>query len=251
MKYRKKPVIIDAIQMTREFTIDTLEGYVKGDAGDYLITGIEGEQYPCRERIFHQTYERVEKSDEAVQSIVSKSKVIALLKQHNEIMMKYCDLFSAVTIRSNLLCVSDVYNMSIDEDVMSENLCAIIEAIGAMPAYLIRICEEFDFNYGEMWEAREANDVEHTIIGGINLSCVCDDLLVALIQMRDALVYFNSLKLDTSIPVHEGDYEADRMGVIIAIRDSVKDTKEVLSRIAVLNDTTLSECITRNELEKK
>ena len=41
--------------------IDTLEG---GDhtvcIGDWIITGIEGEHYPCKPRIFEATYERVE-----------------------------------------------------------------------------------------------------------------------------------------------------------------------------------------------
>ena len=42
------------------FTVDTLEGQMVGQAGDWLITGINGEQYPCRDEIFKKTYEPVE-----------------------------------------------------------------------------------------------------------------------------------------------------------------------------------------------
>ena len=38
--------------------IDTLEGVMRGDYGDYIIKGIHGELYPCKPEIFHQTYEQ-------------------------------------------------------------------------------------------------------------------------------------------------------------------------------------------------
>jgi len=60
MKFRKKPVVIDAIQMEKEFVVDTMEGQMKGKAGDYLITGVRGEQYPCDKEIFEETYDKVE-----------------------------------------------------------------------------------------------------------------------------------------------------------------------------------------------
>jgi len=41
-------------------TIHTLEGNMKADPGDWIITGVKGEQYPCKPDIFEQTYERVE-----------------------------------------------------------------------------------------------------------------------------------------------------------------------------------------------
>ena len=62
-KYRKKPIIIDAIQITRPITIHTLEGDMKGEVGDWLITGINGEQYPCKPDIFEKTYEIVTDDD--------------------------------------------------------------------------------------------------------------------------------------------------------------------------------------------
>lgn len=77
-KYRKKPVIIEAVQFDphrqpwpdgvipwREVQprdgswgyIETLEGRMHVMGGEYIITGVAGEKYPCKEAIFAQTYE--------------------------------------------------------------------------------------------------------------------------------------------------------------------------------------------------
>lgn len=90
MKYRKKPVIIEAIQFTDsdervqeliEFThgnftphgdlehyayavIQTLEGDHRADIGDYIIKGVQGEFYPCKPDIFNTAYEAVEEEGE-------------------------------------------------------------------------------------------------------------------------------------------------------------------------------------------
>ena len=58
-KFRKKPVIIEAYQTDRELDIPTLEGIMHADIGDWIITGVKGEQYPCKPDIFEQTYEPV------------------------------------------------------------------------------------------------------------------------------------------------------------------------------------------------
>ncbi|WP_296852551.1 hypothetical protein [uncultured Methanobrevibacter sp.] len=58
-KYRKKPIIVEAYVATKEEHIKTLEGTMKADKGDYVITGIRGERYPCKPDIFKQTYEEV------------------------------------------------------------------------------------------------------------------------------------------------------------------------------------------------
>lgn len=95
MKYRKKPVIIEAIQFEdnsdriieiHEFMggdtirvnyedkdnpylkIETLEGTMKASVGDYIIKGVNGEFYPCKPDIFEKTYERV--TDEADKTII-------------------------------------------------------------------------------------------------------------------------------------------------------------------------------------
>ncbi len=79
MKFRKKPVIIDAIQFTGEngdeiasfmqcqypfiengkLLIGTLEGTMKADQGDWIIKGVKGEFCPCKPDIFDVTYESV------------------------------------------------------------------------------------------------------------------------------------------------------------------------------------------------
>lgn len=96
-KYKKKPVIIDAIQykIIKEIpckfgvhkesnsmdiatfmeekiqhvhfdqrgeyiNIETLEGTMRADVGDYIIKGINGEFYPCKPDIFEKSYDLVD-----------------------------------------------------------------------------------------------------------------------------------------------------------------------------------------------
>lgn len=80
MKYRKKPVVIEAIEWTGNnlseiitfggsriivrdnniLIIPTLEGDHEAQRGDMIIKGIKGEIYPCKPDIFNATYEVVE-----------------------------------------------------------------------------------------------------------------------------------------------------------------------------------------------
>lgn len=82
MKYRKKPVVIEAEQFTDEnknraynfvrctcstdfedgkpiLKIQTLEGVMTARLGDWIIKGVNGEFYPCKPDIFAATYEPV------------------------------------------------------------------------------------------------------------------------------------------------------------------------------------------------
>lgn len=79
MKFRKKPIVIEAeqwfpgkqiegvftklknlnIDMEVEPYIDTLEGRMRVSEGDWIITGVNGEKYPCKPDIFEKTYEEV------------------------------------------------------------------------------------------------------------------------------------------------------------------------------------------------
>ena len=74
-KYRKKPIIIDAEQFFEyhetypegvigglgyDFWIETLEGDYDVSDGDWIITGVNGEKYPCKPDVFEMTYELVE-----------------------------------------------------------------------------------------------------------------------------------------------------------------------------------------------
>lgn len=80
-QFRKKPVVIEAClfrtgEQDHFFTeyalsgqvrfpedgtilIDTLEGVMQGQSGDWIIRGIKGELYPCKPDIFTATYEAV------------------------------------------------------------------------------------------------------------------------------------------------------------------------------------------------
>ena len=57
--YRKLPVEVKAVQVWTSGTVETLEGRMEFHAGDWLIRGIAGEVYPCRDDIFRATYEYV------------------------------------------------------------------------------------------------------------------------------------------------------------------------------------------------
>lgn len=59
-KVRKRAIIIQAIQIDEEFTVETLEGTMKGKPGDFLMIGVDGERYPCAKEIFFKTYDFVE-----------------------------------------------------------------------------------------------------------------------------------------------------------------------------------------------
>tara|TARA_R110002073_G_scaffold271828_2_gene435380 strand:- start:7022 stop:7246 length:225 start_codon:yes stop_codon:yes gene_type:complete len=52
----KKPIPIQCIQIDEPFTVETIEGIMKGKKGDWLMVGISGEMYPCDNAIFERTY---------------------------------------------------------------------------------------------------------------------------------------------------------------------------------------------------
>ena len=81
-KYRKKPVVIEAMhfgyvahktllqfcpsarivwkdngESVSHLVIPTLEGEMRANVGDWIIRGVQGEFYPCKPDIFEQTYE--------------------------------------------------------------------------------------------------------------------------------------------------------------------------------------------------
>ena len=64
-KFRKRPIVIEAERLITDEIIKTPEGNMIGRAGDWLVTGIKGEQYPVRHDIFEATYEPVEEAPNA------------------------------------------------------------------------------------------------------------------------------------------------------------------------------------------
>ena len=85
MKFRKKPVVIEAVQLQvgeksmskiqaftggiaqpadgGAMTIPTLEGDHRADIGDWIIKGVKGEFYPCKPDIFAATYEKADEPE--------------------------------------------------------------------------------------------------------------------------------------------------------------------------------------------
>jgi len=57
VKFRKKPVVVDAVQTNVQVKIKTLEGEMTAQPGDWIITGVNSEHYPCKRDIFAKTYE--------------------------------------------------------------------------------------------------------------------------------------------------------------------------------------------------
>lgn len=57
-KFKKKPVIVEAYQTPVKKIIHTLEGDMIASPGDWIITGVHGEEYPCKPDIFEKTYEK-------------------------------------------------------------------------------------------------------------------------------------------------------------------------------------------------
>lgn len=58
-KFVKKPVVVEAYKTDIEVVIHTLEGDMVASPGDWIITGVHGEQYPCKPDIFKETYEAI------------------------------------------------------------------------------------------------------------------------------------------------------------------------------------------------
>lgn len=58
-KFRKKAIEVEVYQTDKKTIIHTLEGDMMAYPGDYIITGVNGEQYPCKPEIFEKTYELV------------------------------------------------------------------------------------------------------------------------------------------------------------------------------------------------
>ncbi len=71
-KYRKRPVIVEAVKITRTITIETTNGPITGNRGDYLITEANGEQYPCKADAFEKEFVKIKDSIDVV-AILKKS----------------------------------------------------------------------------------------------------------------------------------------------------------------------------------
>ena len=91
MKYRKKPVVIEAFQTDKEMIIHTLEGDMKASVGDFIITGVNGEQYPCKPDIFEKTYELVECEDKEMDETYYEYYEPRTVRELRELLYKFPD----------------------------------------------------------------------------------------------------------------------------------------------------------------
>ena len=57
-RYTKRPVEVDAEQIFDTRVINTLEGDITANPTDWVITGVEGEKYPCPNETFEEFYEK-------------------------------------------------------------------------------------------------------------------------------------------------------------------------------------------------
>ena len=113
MKFRKKPVVIEAIQFLndsssyalmnwinegqraagREFAhwlnyqiiVPTLEGQHIASPGDWIIRGVAGEHYPCKPDIFAATYEAVVPSNILAGGCSSIANSLAMMQEGSEL----------------------------------------------------------------------------------------------------------------------------------------------------------------------
>ena len=58
-KYKKRPLIVKARQLTSDKIIETPEGTMRAKAGDYHVVGVTGEQYLMKAHIFEVSYDEV------------------------------------------------------------------------------------------------------------------------------------------------------------------------------------------------
>lgn len=127
MKFRKRPVVIEAIQFTESiakeddplpdgvvlgrrsigpppfrrlydyrFYVRTLEGEMDVRVGDWIITGVKGEKYPCKPDIFAMTYEPADKP--APSASIAHEQIPAMLAmiQMGESVEEKCDILEKI-----------------------------------------------------------------------------------------------------------------------------------------------------------
>ena len=130
--YRKKPVVVEAVQWTGEnhaemcefidpeafeiiprigLVIHTLEGDHHASPGDYIIKGVNGEFYPCKPDIFAKTYESstlTPPNEPLTLEVLAKSQLLQMLGEKVEVirMGEMCQAEWA-TVRSFGDCKTD------------------------------------------------------------------------------------------------------------------------------------------------
>ena len=159
MKFRKKPIVVEAIQWLvynypdvvrfaeetnqtvrldrdtfREYSevglmVDTLEGMVIASPGDWIIRGVHGELYPCKPDIFEETYEEA-----ADKHFADDGKMFPLIENLIERMQKNADDLRAAEKEhygrdSTVSTFTWMHSMKRDYEKFVEELDKIVNAI--------------------------------------------------------------------------------------------------------------------------
>lgn len=111
--YQRKPVVLTATQIDESETVNTPNGEIVGDKGDYRVTGTKGEQWYVKPDIFDKTYEEVKKSmyelengmlqkgysgtPTGLQKAIDQIGIEAVRKSMGDIAMGYCDIHGHYT----------------------------------------------------------------------------------------------------------------------------------------------------------
>ena len=167
MKFRKKPVIIEAEQFTEEnknrafhfitcnkgedtlggkpvLRIHTLEGMMTAMLGDWIIRGVKGEFYPCKDDIFRATYEAVDAGTQAAivanvfklaqklgHSPISSEHALTFLKEYiQHLQATNAELQEALdTARAERVREKSIYADECAERQMWESRAKVLEAV--------------------------------------------------------------------------------------------------------------------------
>jgi hypothetical protein len=167
MKFRKKPVVIEAFQFTIRnmqdipewlmdslnqntikvvddplgpyLLINTLEGTMKADQKDWIIKGVNGEIYPCKPEIFEKTYDKVNESDDTWKG---------RLKQET------LDLAGNVNKLQDYMRTLGFYNLPrIDKNLLYEQLQHMMSYLQVLGAR----CELYSISIKEVCDEKEDN----------------------------------------------------------------------------------------------
>ena len=60
MKFRRLPIVVEAVRCKELEEIVMAQGIMLALPGDWIITGVAGEMYPCKDEIFRQTHEPID-----------------------------------------------------------------------------------------------------------------------------------------------------------------------------------------------
>lgn len=180
-KYRKKPVVIEAVQWKgnneieiQEFIADgswkweadngkinlyicTLEGLMIAPVGDWIIRGVNGEFYPCKPDIFEKTYEKLEEEEQMSNDIETPKTVADLTKIISDLLSQSHDYNGTVHAISKATKVT--------HDLMAVELGASGFQVSCSELEFLKQCREMELgfevrDYSELMYPQYCNERE-------------------------------------------------------------------------------------------